>query len=110
MSQPQSYQEVSVTEVPAGAYIIDVREDHEYAEDHIAGAVHIPMAQIPARLAEIDLEQDIYLACKAGGRSAQVAQYLVEAQAAGQISGSGAIINIAGGTDAWRSAGLAMEQ
>ena len=33
--------------------ILDVRRDSEWAASHIAGAVHIPIHQLPARLAEL---------------------------------------------------------
>lgn len=32
------------------AVILDVRELHEWQEQHIAGAIHIPLAQVEARL------------------------------------------------------------
>ncbi len=40
-----------------GAAVVDVREPAEYAEGHVPGVVHIPMAQLPARAAELDREQ-----------------------------------------------------
>jgi len=60
----------------------------------IPGAVHIPMHEIPQRLAELDRNQNILCLCHAGGRSAQVA-YFLEAQQYGNI------FNITGGIDAW---------
>lgn len=94
--------EVSVHDVPADAQLIDVREPDEYAADHAAGTVHIPMGDIPSRADEIDPDRDIYVICKAGGRSAKVAQYLEQSR-------GWEAINVDGGTDAWRSAGLPME-
>lgn len=95
--------EVNPQEVPTDAQLIDVREDFEYNEDHARGVTHIPMAEIPARYKEIDVDQDIYVICKAGGRSAQVADYLEN------TLGWDNVINVAGGTDAWRSQGLPMD-
>ncbi len=34
--------------------LLDVREDDEWQRGHVADALHIPMGQVPARLAEID--------------------------------------------------------
>ena len=68
--------EVTPKDVPANAQLIDVREDFEYAEDHAQGVKHIPMADIPARYQEIDPDRDVYVICKAGGRSMQVCDYL----------------------------------
>lgn len=93
--------EVAVNEVPAGAQLIDVRETDEYAEVRAQGAVNIPMSEFVGRINEIDLDRDIYVICKLGGRSAQVAEYLeqrgIEA------------INVNGGTDGWGAAGLPTE-
>lgn len=93
---------VTVNEVPVDAQLIDVREDDEWAIDHAAGAVHIPMSEFVARAGEVDDDRDIYLICKGGGRSAQVAQYLEQ-----KIEGI-EVFNVDGGTDAWRAAGLPM--
>ena len=93
--------EVAVNEVPAGAQLIDVRETDEYAEVRAQGAVNIPMSEFVGRIDEIDLDRDVYVICKLGGRSAQVAEYLeqrgIEA------------INVNGGTDGWVAAGLPTE-
>lgn len=93
--------EVAVNEVPTGAQLIDVRETDEYAEVRAQGAVNIPMSEFVGRIDEIDLDRDIYVICKLGGRSAQVVEYLeqrgIEA------------INVNGGTDGWVAAGLPTE-
>src|SRR5690606_35102146 len=34
----------------AGGFVLDVREDDEYADGHVPGAVHIPMGQVGERL------------------------------------------------------------
>lgn len=91
-------QEVNVTEVPADAQLIDVREPDEFAEIHASGAVSIPMSEFTGRIGELDQDRDIYLICRSGGRSGQVAQYLEE-------RGIDAI-NVLGGTEGWAAAGL----
>ncbi|WP_080796739.1 rhodanese-like domain-containing protein [Corynebacterium pacaense] len=91
-------QEVNVNEVPKGAQIIDVREPDEFAEVHAVGAVNIPMSEFTSRVGELDLDRDIYLICKSGGRSGQVREYLEQ-------RGIDAI-NIAGGTSDWVAQGL----
>ena len=92
--------EVSVKEVPAGAQLIDVREPDEYAAVRADGAVNIPLSEFVARTDEIDPDQDIYLICKSGGRSAQAGEYLEQAR------GWDNVINVAGGTAAWVEQGL----
>jgi len=44
----------------------------------IPGSLHIPMRQIPGRLAEIDRAADIVVVCAHGNRSYSVAGYLIE--------------------------------
>lgn len=95
--------EVQVTEVPQGIQLIDVREPHEYATTHAAGAVNIPLSELIGRTGEIDPDQDIYLICHSGGRSFQAAEYLEHAL------GWDNVINVAGGTSAWVEAGLPTE-
>lgn len=92
------FETVEVTAVPAGAKVLDVREDYEWVEGHATGAVHIPMGELPDRLEELDPDEDTYVICRTGGRSSQVAGWLV---------GQGyAAFNIAGGSGAWLEAGL----
>jgi rhodanese-related sulfurtransferase len=91
--------EIQVSAVPAEAFVLDVREPNEWVAGHAVGAVHIPMNQVPARLAELP-EREIVVICKSGGRSAQVTQYLL---AQGRQA-----VNLAGGTTAWHAAGRPM--
>lgn len=93
---------VSVTDVPADAQLIDVRENDEWAAGHARGAVHIPMSEFTGRVNEVDGEREVYVICKAGGRSAQVGQYLEQARGM-------KVHNVDGGTDAWAAAGMPME-
>ena len=89
-------EKVQPTEVPAGAQLIDVRENDEWATVHAEGATHIPMSEITGRIQEIDPDRDIYVICHLGGRSAQVCQYL-------ENSLGWDVINVEGGTDKWEA-------
>jgi len=40
------------------AIIVDVREDSEWNEQHITGAIHIPLAQLNERLSELKQYKD----------------------------------------------------
>ncbi|RNE49892.1 rhodanese-like domain-containing protein [Corynebacterium alimapuense] len=93
---------VTVQQVPANAQLIDVREADEYAADHAAGAKLLPLSEFVGRVHEIDPDQDIYVICRSGGRSAQACSYLEQSRGFDTI-------NVEGGTDAWRAAGLPME-
>jgi rhodanese-related sulfurtransferase len=78
--------------------LLDVREPWEFglARIEVAGAtlLHIPMMQVPERLAEISLEQPVVCICHHGVRSAQVVAFLMQ-------QGHDAVYNLAGGIDAW---------
>ena len=85
------------TEFDATVVLLDVREDDEWARGHAAGAQHIPMGDVPARMGEIDPEARLYVVCHAGGRSMRVAQYLAR--------NGYAPINVSGGMLEWAAAG-----
>jgi rhodanese-related sulfurtransferase len=85
--------------LPEGTTILDVREDVEWNAGHIDGALHIPMGQVPTRMAELP-EGDLLVVCHVGARSARVTAYLV---------GQGReAANIDGGLVAWVAAGRPM--
>jgi rhodanese-related sulfurtransferase len=74
--------------------LLDVREPYELAIASVPGAVHIPMGEVPDRLAELDPSREIVVLCKVGGRSLQVARFL-------EARGYGSVANLTGGTLAW---------
>jgi rhodanese-related sulfurtransferase len=74
--RPSDIPTVSVEELPANAALLDVREPDEWAAGHVDGATHIPMNDIPSRVAELAPEADVVVVCKMGGRSAQVTAWL----------------------------------
>ena len=84
--------------------LIDVRTTEEYAGGHVPGAVNIPLDQLESRLSELESskEQEIYLICASGKRSAAATALL-------SSSGFSQPVNVNGGTNGWRSAGYAVE-
>lgn len=74
--------------------ILDVREPEEIQIAPFAGAVEIPMGEIPARLEELSREEEIVVLCHHGIRSARVASYL-------EHEGFKRVANLTGGIDAW---------
>ena len=74
--------------------LLDVREAWEIDIARIDQTIDIPMAEIPARVAELDASQPVAVFCHSGGRSAQVASFLAQ-------SGFDRVANIVGGIDAW---------
>lgn len=79
-----------------GSLLVDVREDDEWAEAHIAGASHIALATIPGRLDEISADGPIYVICARGMRSARAVEFLRQHKIEA--------INVAGGMMAWLDA------
>jgi rhodanese-related sulfurtransferase len=73
--------------------LLDVREAWELAIAKVPGIVHIPMGEVPARLAELDTGKEVVVLCRSGRRSLDVAQFL---QQNGYKS-----LNLAGGILAW---------
>ena len=89
---------------PAGAALLDVREDGEWSEAHIDGAMHVPMHLLPNRLHHepdtLDREAPVVVVCHSGNRSAHVTAWLVQ-------QGFDAY-NLIGGMTAWAAAGRPM--
>ena len=80
------------------AQIVDVRESAEVADGMIAGARHIPLGELPARLGELDKTRPVVAVCRSGRRSAAAADQLA---AAGFTS-----YTMTGGMLDWSAAGL----
>lgn len=55
--------------VESGAFIIDVREPHEFAKGALTSSVNIPLSQLRDRLEEIPTDVPVYLHCRSGQRS-----------------------------------------
>ncbi len=85
--------------LPEGLTVLDVREPLEWTHGHIDGALHIPLMDLPQRLAEVPVGQTLVV-CKIGGRSAQAVGYLIQ-------QGLDAV-NLHGGMLDWAGAGRPM--
>lgn len=89
---------VDPAQVPEDAQLIDVREQNEWDAGHAPNAQHLPASELISRLGELPEDGDLYLVCRAGGRSAQATMWL-------NANGYDAI-NVRGGMDQWFEAGL----
>jgi rhodanese-related sulfurtransferase len=65
--------------VEEGAQLVDVRADHEWDAGHIAGAVHVPLPELPRRTAEIDNDRPVVVYCRGGNRSSMATAALTDA-------------------------------
>ena len=85
----------------SAVHLIDVREDHEFARDHLPGARHVGRGVLERDIenAVSDKDAAIILYCGGGFRSALAADNL-------QRMGYTSVTSLAGGISAWREAGL----
>jgi rhodanese-related sulfurtransferase len=51
------------------AFLLDVRDPHEYAADHIDGAANVPLGQLRSRLGELPRDREIWVNCAIGQRA-----------------------------------------
>ncbi|GAB3047157.1 sulfurtransferase TusA family protein [Virgibacillus ainsalahensis] len=56
--------------------ILDVREQAEYAFNHIPGAINVPLGELENRMDEINTDKEIHVICRTGSRSDLAAQKL----------------------------------
>ena len=56
--------------IDAGAFILDIRTEGEYAEGHIEGAVNIPLRSLTANMDQIPTDVQVIVHCKSGFRAA----------------------------------------
>lgn len=56
--------------------VIDCREDYEYEEGHIPGAILMPTSNFLAHMNLINKEKEYYVVCLTGARSQMVTKYL----------------------------------
>lgn len=83
-------------------YPLDVREQWEYDEAHIAGVTLLPMGEVANRLDEIPRDKKVIVTCRSGNRSGQVTDYLRQ-------SGFDNVHNMIGGILDWQAAGYPVE-
>lgn len=84
------------------ALIIDVREDDEWADARIPGAIHIPLASITNRAQEIPRDRPVILQCRSGNRSAGATRALLDL-------GFMNVLNLEGGIGDWAADGFPIE-
>jgi hydroxyacylglutathione hydrolase len=82
--------------------VIDVRNRGEFGSGHIPSAFSAPLALFPRQLPAFDLADPIAVVCEGGYRSSAGASLL-------QRAGFSNVMNVAGGTAAWRAAGYEVE-
>ncbi|HEY8437806.1 MAG TPA: molybdopterin-synthase adenylyltransferase MoeB [Candidatus Limnocylindrales bacterium] len=86
---------------PGGATVIDVREDSEWEQGHLPGALHISKSYVEQQIegAVPDRDAPVVLYCAGGVRSLFAAQTLEQL-------GYTNVASMSGGFQAWKSSGL----
>lgn len=85
----------------AKTLILDVRDASEFAEGHIQGAKHIPLAELESRIKEIEKQKNkpVLVNCRKGMRTNKACQLLTK-HAFTQL------YQLDGGLDKWKEAKL----
>ncbi|MEA2483122.1 MAG: sulfur-carrier protein adenylyltransferase/sulfurtransferase, partial [Thermoleophilaceae bacterium] len=88
------------------AHVIDVREQHEFDEGRIPGAVHVPRGHLETRIENTVKDKDarVILYCQSGNRSAFAADTLQR-----QLGYSN-VESMTGGITLWKDRGFDVEQ
>lgn len=82
-----------------GVTVVDVRGPDEWRQGHLPDAIHIPLAALPEKVAELDTSAPIVLHCKGGGRSAIATSFL-------KARGFANVANLTGGFEGWAKEGF----
>ncbi len=94
-----------LTESPNGEVIVDVREQNEFEESHLPGAVHVPRGHLESRIegAARDKSQRVVLYCASGNRSALAAKTLKDELGYSNVE------SMTGGITLWKDRGYDVE-
>src|SRR5882762_8312200 len=89
----------------AAPAIIDVREQHEFEESHLPGALHVPRGHLESRIegAVGDKSRQVVVYCASGQRSALAAHTL------GSLLGYEDVASMTGGITLWKDRGFEVE-
>lgn len=78
-----------------GMMLLDVRTDKEYAQGHIPGAAHVPLAEIGDRVKRLKKDKELVVYCQNGSRSIWAIKRLMG-------MGYKNLMNLRGGYNAWK--------
>lgn len=94
---------ISVAELAAldDPFILDVREDYEYEDAHLAGVLHVPMGFLGQRVEDLPRDRVVYVICRVGNRSGRVVDALNHH--------GFQTVNVEGGIEAWEAQGFPIE-
>src|ERR687895_63289 len=102
---PREVHEISSNGTGNGAVVVDVREQHEFEESHLPGAVHVPRGHLESRIegAAPDKSSRVVLYCASGNRSALAAKTMQD------LLGYENVESMRGGITLWKDRGYDVE-
>ncbi|OEH85258.1 hypothetical protein BHU72_06455 [Desulfuribacillus stibiiarsenatis] len=77
-----------------GYTLIDVRTPVEYQDDHIEGAILIPIDELKSRILELDKNKKYIVICRSGNRSSKACDIFIQ-------QGFSEFYSVKGGLEAW---------
>ena len=80
-------------------YVVDVRSTEEWQEGHIPGSHHFELTSLKDSCGQLPKNRPIVLLCRSGQRASLAASWLLKC-------GFSDVINLRGGMQAWKLAGL----
>ncbi len=86
-----------------GVRLLDVREEWEFRRGRVPGAVSLPLAYLPSRVAVLPRTERLLVICEHGVRSRVATDLLLR-------SGFEGAVSVKGGTDAWVRANRPIER
>lgn len=101
--QTTSAQEAAAWREQGRAQVLDVRDQYEWDEKHIPGAIHQYVGELEQHLERVPKDRDLVVHCSVGHRSGLAVSIL-------RRNGYHRIWNLLGGITAWSQLGLALEK
>jgi molybdopterin/thiamine biosynthesis adenylyltransferase/rhodanese-related sulfurtransferase len=94
----EAHSELAAESNGGGVALVDVREQHEFEERHIPGAIHVPRGHLESRIEQFvpDKDKRVILYCASGNRSALAAKTL------GEELGYSDVASMSGGITLWK--------
>lgn len=86
------------------ALVVDVREPGEFSAGHVLGARNVPLARLQTGAGDLAKRKDrpLVVYCESGDRSSKAIAVL-------KREGFSRVVNLSGGLNAWKQAGLPVE-
>jgi hydroxyacylglutathione hydrolase len=83
--------------------VLDVREEDEWDDGHLEGALHIYVGHLEEKFKEIPREKEVAVMCTVGHRSGLASSILLR-------EGFKGVHNVLGGVEAWTNAGYPLKK